>query len=32
MTMLSIRSATEVYQDAEKCEIVRHWVDHAELA
>lgn len=32
MTPLSISSATEVYEDACKCEIIRHWVDHPALA
>jgi hypothetical protein len=31
VTPLSIRSASEVYTDAARCEIVRHWVDHAGL-
>jgi len=29
---LSISSATEVYGDALRCEIIRHWVDHPELS
>lgn len=32
MIPLSISSATEVYGDASRCEIVRHWVDHPALA
>jgi hypothetical protein len=32
MNPLSIGSATEVYSNASQCEIVRHWLDHAELA
>jgi hypothetical protein len=32
MIPLSIGSATEVYGDASRCEIKRHWVDHAALA
>ena len=32
MNPLSIGSATEVYGDASRCEIIRHWVDHPELA
>jgi hypothetical protein len=32
MIPLSIGSATEVYGDASRCEIIRHWVDHAALA
>ena len=32
MISLSIGSATEVYDDASRCEIIRHWVDHPALA
>jgi|LSQX01.1.fsa_nt_gb hypothetical protein len=32
MIPLSISSATEVYRDASRCEIIRHWVDHPLLA
>ena len=32
MISLSIASATEVYGDASRCEIERHWVDHPLLA
>jgi hypothetical protein len=32
MNPLSIGSATEVYGDASRCEIIRHWVDHPALA
>lgn len=32
MISISIRNATEVYGNASRCEIVRHWVDHAGLA
>lgn len=32
MIPLSISSATAVYGDASRCEIVRHWVDHSALA
>jgi hypothetical protein len=32
MKPLSISSATEVYGDASRCEIIRHWVDHPALA
>jgi hypothetical protein len=32
MTPLSINSATEVYRDACRCEIIRHRVDHSSLA
>jgi|MTBAKSStandDraft_2_1061841.scaffolds.fasta_scaffold22005_2 hypothetical protein len=32
MTPLTISSATEVYRDASRCEIIRHWVDHPALA
>ena len=32
MTPLSIGSAIEVYGNASRCEIVRHWVDHPMLA
>jgi len=32
MIPLSIGSATEVYSDASRCEIVRHYLDHPELA
>lgn len=32
MRPLSIGSATEVYGNASRCEIVRHWVDHPYLA
>ncbi|MFZ5573018.1 MAG: hypothetical protein ACOZF0_21670 [Thermodesulfobacteriota bacterium] len=32
MTPLSINSATEVYRDASRCEIIRHWVDHQALS
>jgi hypothetical protein len=32
MNPISIGSATSVYETASKCEITRHWVDHAGLA
>lgn len=32
MNLLSIGSATGVYETASKCQITRHWVDHAGLA
>lgn len=32
MNPVSISSATSVYETASKCEITRHWVDHAGLA
>ena len=32
MIPLSIGSATEVYSNASRCKIVRHWVDHPLLA
>lgn len=32
MKSISIGSATSIYATASKCEIIRHWVDHAELA
>lgn len=32
MIPLSIGSATEVYGNASRCEIIRHWVDHPLLA
>lgn len=32
MIPLSIRRANEVYEDASRCEIIRHWVDHPALA
>ncbi len=32
MIPLSIGSATQVYGDASRCEIKRHWVDHPALA
>ncbi len=32
MIPLSISSTTEVYGDASRCEIIRHWVDHPALA
>ncbi len=32
MNPVSICSATTVYETASKCEITRHWVDHAGLA
>src|SRR2546425_1206628 len=32
MIPLSIGSATEVYSDASRCEIIRHWMDHPDLA
>jgi hypothetical protein len=32
MIPLSISSATKVYRDASKCEIIRYWVDHPALA
>lgn len=32
MKHVSIGSATSVYETASKCEITRHWVDHAVLA
>jgi hypothetical protein len=32
MILLSIGSATEVYGNASRCEITRHWVDHSVLA
>ena len=32
MIPLSIGRATEVYGDAARCEIIRHWVDQPALA
>lgn len=32
MKPIPIGSATSVYETASKCEIIRHWVDHARLA
>ena len=32
MIPLSIGSAIEIYGDASRCEIIRHWVDHPGLA
>src|SRR4051812_19327686 len=32
MKPVSIGNATSVYETATKCEITRHWVDHAALA
>jgi hypothetical protein len=32
MTQLTIGSASEVYGNASKCEITRHWVEHSMLA
>lgn len=32
MNPITIGNATSVYETASKCEITRHWVDHAGLA